>query len=62
MRKTNINPKDELIAHIQWKSDCWRNCAILFNEAIDLNDDDKIAKAIVLFYQLKEMFPFEEVS
>jgi len=62
MTKTNINPKDELIAHIQWKSDCWRNCANLFNDAIKLNDTDKLANAVNFFYQLKEMFPFEETT
>ena len=54
-----LNDKnDSLIKFLQWKSDCWRNAAVLLFVAIKSEDKEIIEKAMNNFYKVKELHPF----
>ncbi len=47
-------------AYLQWKSDCWRNVSICFRDAIENIDSGSIQNAIVMFEEVRRMFPYFE--
>lgn len=54
------NKRNERETYLQWKSDSWRNTAIMLRNAIISENKTEIDNAIKMFEQVKKQFPYME--
>ena len=52
--------QNERETYLQWKSDSWRNTAIMLRNAIISENKGEIDNAMKMFEQVRKQFPFAD--